>query len=183
MAMSYGPGGMSLSPTPRLSNRIVRNRDERIGVSRCHHTWVAPRPMMRSSGSPLPSSVQNRRVPFRVANIRLQTSDFLLLSVVLVVGRLLQPFDLAAEADRDLHEAIAGRGAVPVDDVRSGVVALAKRELLHRLPLLLRPRASLLDEDQLSLVVAVPGGARAGLEAPAADAEILGLHRVGLAGE
>src|SRR4051795_7875163 len=56
---------------------------------------------------------------------------------VLVAGRLLQPLDVAAEADGHLDESIGRRRAMPMDDVRCGVVAVAEGELLHWLPFLL----------------------------------------------
>src|SRR5262245_33836884 len=176
-AMVNGPGDAPLSPTPRLSKRIVLNRDARIGVNRCHHTWVAPSPMMRRRGSPEPCSVQKKRTPSRsVYGISARP-------VVFGVSGLLQPLRLAAETDVDLNQALGRRRSVPVHDVRSGVVALAGAELLHRLPFLLRAHPSLLDKEQLAFVVAVPRRARARLEAPAAGADVFRVHRVALPGD
>ena len=72
---------------------------------------------------------------------------------------------------------------MPVHHVRSCVVAVADAELFERLTLLLRPRAPLLDEEQLPLVVAVPRGPRPRFEAATANAEILGFKSVRPAGE
>src|SRR5207247_11339494 len=50
------------------------------------------------------------------------------LPVVFLVGGLLQPLDVAAEAHLHLNEAFVGRRPVPVHDVRRRVVALARSE-------------------------------------------------------
>src|SRR5712672_3149633 len=82
---------------------------------------------------------------------RIPNSKSLLLDSVLRVGDLIHPFRLAAEADVDLHERLAGHRAVPVDDVRSRVVALADAEFLDRLPPLLRAQAPFFDHQELTL--------------------------------
>src|SRR5207247_3531740 len=91
--------------------------------------------------------------------------------VVIGVADLLHPLRLAAEADVDLHELLAGRGAVPVGDVRPGVVALADAQLFDRLPALLRAQTPFFDHQELPLVVAVPRGSGARIEIPASHAQ------------
>src|SRR5437667_10353367 len=56
------------------------------------------------------------------------------LSQILRVGDLLHPFRVAAEADVDLHEGLAGYCTAPAEDVRRVVVALAAPRSLIACP-------------------------------------------------
>src|SRR5205814_6421527 len=113
---------------------------------------------------PSPSNCSTRYTPIVVPGAGLLTIGAVLLAVILRVGDLLEPLRLTAEADVDLDRRLARRSAVPVHDVRTGVVALALAELFHRAALLLRPHPAVLDHQQLTVAVAVPEGAGARLE-------------------
>src|SRR5262249_33887079 len=119
--------------------------------------------------------------PSRAANRGGRRGSRLL--AVLGVADRLHPLRPAAEADVDLDEGLIRRRAMPVRNIRPGIVALTNADVAHRAALLLRAHAPLLDQQQLTLVVAVPVGARAGIEMAARRAEILAIHHVRLAGE
>src|SRR3954463_11964654 len=106
-----------------------------------------------------------------------------LLSVVFGVGDRVEPPGLAAEANVDLNQFLSRHGAVPVDDFRAGIVALAFAELLDRAAFFLRAHAAILDQQQLAVVVAMPVGPGAGFEAAPRRAQILAVHHRRLAGE
>ena len=56
MAIEYGSSGLSLRPTPRLSNAMVRKDSAKPGRFQCQPTVLTVNPMMSKSGSPRPCS-------------------------------------------------------------------------------------------------------------------------------
>ena len=109
-----------------------------------------------------------KRLPTRVYATRLTTTDYRTRRPeVFLVADLLQPFCLAAETHGHVNERTRRRRSVPVDDVGAGVVAVSSDQILERRSPFLNPCLALLDEQELPAWMAVPGGPRAGLKAPA----------------
>jgi Tol biopolymer transport system component len=102
---------------------------------------------------------------------------------VFVGGHLVGPRGHPAEPDIDLHGRLIGSGAVPVEHIRRRVVALARTELPDGLIALLQTHPSLFYQQQLPLSVAVPVGARTGIEPPPCDIQILCVHCGGRPGD